>query len=178
MTTVVKKVTGKKIFFELLPFINRVHTKEAPFLSKIVLKARIFILAQFVKYRRFILELSSFKILFYIGRIIGRFDWPFHDCPNLFTKRRKVQSVYYSHANETHFHKKGFALHSLVLKVRVFGTRKWLTTSYKVLSTCIAFVSLISPIGFLFFCCCCCGGCLSLQGGNVLHSVRVWSSLP
>ena len=29
-----------------------------------------------------------------------------------------------SHANETHLHKKDFAL-SLVLKVRVFGTQKW-----------------------------------------------------
>ena len=32
--------------------------------------------------------------------------------------------VFYSHANKTHFHKKDFAL-SLVLKVKVFGTRKW-----------------------------------------------------
>ena len=30
----------------------------------------------------------------------------------------------YSHANKTHFHKKGCAP-SLILKVRVFGTRKW-----------------------------------------------------
>ena len=29
-----------------------------------------------------------------------------------------------SHANKTHFHKKGCAL-GLILKVRVFGTRKW-----------------------------------------------------
>ena len=126
MTTVVKKVTGKKIF----------------------------ILAQFVKYRRFILELSSFKILFYIGLIIGRFDRPFHDClkPLLQSDEKfeaiALKVIYYSHANETHFHKKGFALHSLVLKVRVFGTRKWLNTSYKVLCTCGAVVSLISPIGF------------------------------
>ena len=28
------------------------------------------------------------------------------------------------HGNKTHFHNKGFAL-SLVLKVRLFGTRKW-----------------------------------------------------
>ena len=28
------------------------------------------------------------------------------------------------HANKTHFHKKGFAL-GLVLRVKVFGTRKW-----------------------------------------------------
>ena len=33
--------------------------------------------------------------------------------------------VFYFHANKTHFYKKGFAL-CLVLKVRVFGTRKWL----------------------------------------------------
>ena len=31
---------------------------------------------------------------------------------------------FYSHANKTHFHKKGFAF-SLALKARVFGTRKW-----------------------------------------------------
>ena len=32
--------------------------------------------------------------------------------------------IFYSHANKTHFHKKGCAL-GLILKVRVFGTRKW-----------------------------------------------------
>ena len=32
--------------------------------------------------------------------------------------------IFHSHANKTHFHKKGCAL-SLILKVRVFGTRKW-----------------------------------------------------
>ena len=35
-----------------------------------------------------------------------------------------MKIIFYSHANKTHFHMKGFAL-SLVLKVRVFGTRKW-----------------------------------------------------
>ena len=35
------------------------------------------------------------------------------------------ENDFYSRANKTHFHKKGFAL-SLVLKVRVFGTRYWL----------------------------------------------------
>ena len=35
-----------------------------------------------------------------------------------------MRSLFYSHANKTHFHKKDFAL-SLVLKVKVFGTRKW-----------------------------------------------------
>ena len=33
--------------------------------------------------------------------------------------------IFYSHANEAHYHKKGFAL-TLVFKVRVFGNRKWL----------------------------------------------------
>ena len=32
--------------------------------------------------------------------------------------------TFYYHANKTHFHKKGFAL-GLVLRVRVFGIRKW-----------------------------------------------------
>ena len=32
--------------------------------------------------------------------------------------------VFSTHANKTHFHKKSLAL-SLVLKVEVFGTRKW-----------------------------------------------------
>ena len=32
--------------------------------------------------------------------------------------------IFYSHANKTHFYKKGCALR-LILKVRVFGTLKW-----------------------------------------------------
>ena len=36
-----------------------------------------------------------------------------------------MEVIFYSHANKsTHFHKIGFAL-SLILKVTVFGTRKW-----------------------------------------------------
>ena len=35
-----------------------------------------------------------------------------------------MKMTFYSHANETHYRKKGFAL-SLGLKMRVFGTRKW-----------------------------------------------------
>ena len=35
-----------------------------------------------------------------------------------------MQIIFYSHASKTHFHKKGCAL-GLILKVRVFGTRKW-----------------------------------------------------
>ena len=35
-----------------------------------------------------------------------------------------MEIIFYCHANKTHFHKKGCAP-SLILKVRVFGTRKW-----------------------------------------------------
>ena len=34
------------------------------------------------------------------------------------------KKLFCSHANKTHFHKKGFSL-SFALKVRVFGTRIW-----------------------------------------------------
>ena len=39
----------------------------------------------------------------------------------------------HSHANKTHFHKKGCAL-GLILKVKVFGTRKWLICNVNVLN--------------------------------------------
>ena len=35
-----------------------------------------------------------------------------------------MEIIFHSRANKTHFHKKGCAP-SLILKVRVFGTRKW-----------------------------------------------------
>ena len=35
-----------------------------------------------------------------------------------------TETIFHSHANNTHFHKKGCAL-GLILKVRVCGTRKW-----------------------------------------------------
>ena len=35
-----------------------------------------------------------------------------------------MEMIFHSHANKTHFHKKGCAL-GLSLKVRVFGTWKW-----------------------------------------------------
>ena len=35
-----------------------------------------------------------------------------------------MEMIFHSHANKTHFHKKGCAL-GLILKVRVFGTWKW-----------------------------------------------------
>ena len=36
-----------------------------------------------------------------------------------------MEIIFHSHTNKTHFHKEGCAP-SLILKVRVFGTRKWL----------------------------------------------------
>ena len=35
-----------------------------------------------------------------------------------------MEMIFHAHANKTHFHKKDFAL-GLILKARVFGTRKW-----------------------------------------------------
>ena len=35
-----------------------------------------------------------------------------------------MEIIFHSHANKTHFHKKGCAP-SLSLEVRVYGTRKW-----------------------------------------------------
>ena len=35
-----------------------------------------------------------------------------------------MEMIFHSHANKTHFHKKGCAF-GLILIVRVFGTRKW-----------------------------------------------------
>ena len=44
-----------------------------------------------------------------------------------------LKMILYSYANKTRFHKKGCAL-SLVLKVRVFGTRKWIIREQKTLA--------------------------------------------
>ena len=44
-----------------------------------------------------------------------------------------MKMIFNYDANKTHFHNKGFAL-SLVLKVRVFGTRKWPIGTAKVTS--------------------------------------------
>ena len=42
-----------------------------------------------------------------------------------------TEMIFHSHANKTHFHKKGCAL-GLILKVRVFGTRKSPITYVKI----------------------------------------------
>ena len=44
--------------------------------------------------------------------------------PNILSQIFIVKRFFYYRANKTHFHKKGFAL-GLVLRVRVYGTRKW-----------------------------------------------------
>ena len=49
---------------------------------------------------------------------------PFPSCHKPKCGAIYMKIVFYSHANKTNFHNKSFAL-SLVLKVRVFGTRKW-----------------------------------------------------
>ena len=38
-----------------------------------------------------------------------------------------MEIIFHSHVNKTHFRKKSYAL-GLILKVRVFGTRKWCIT--------------------------------------------------
>ena len=48
-----------------------------------------------------------------------------------------VEMIFHSHTNKTHFHKKGCAL-GLILKVRVFGTRKGLNFS--------PFFSILGPL--------------------------------
>ena len=66
--------------------------------------------------------------------VIGYFRVP----PGLCIKTRllkcsafDMEMIFHSHANKTHFHKKGCAL-GLFLKVRVYGTRKWPLTLDKV----------------------------------------------
>ena len=60
-----------------------------------------------------------------------RCNRPFPSSPGpLFQKEGRcwafdMEIIFHSRANKTHFHKKGCAP-SLILKVRVFGTRKWL----------------------------------------------------
>ena len=63
-----------------------------------------------------------------------------------------MEMIFHSHANKTHFHKKGCAL-SLILKVRVFGARKWpIPESYlcPLPSSNFHFAPLPSPCSFLF----------------------------
>ena len=57
---------------------------------------------------------------------LGPQNRPFPSSPGpLYQNEVKcMETIFHSHANKSHFHKKGCAL-GLILKVRVFGTRKW-----------------------------------------------------
>ena len=46
-----------------------------------------------------------------------------------------MEMIFHSHANKTHFHEKGCVL-GLILKVRVFGTRKWPISFVSILIAC------------------------------------------
>ena len=68
--------------------------------------------------------------LIYLNCVIKILMGHFRDAASLCFKTRPsaktflVKMILYYHENKTHFHKKGFAP-GLVLRVRVFGTRKW-----------------------------------------------------
>ena len=76
-------------------------------------------------------KLGSGQLAFIIiEMLIGRAFFPSSPGP-LYQNEVKcsafdMKMIFHSHANKTHFHKKGCAP-SLILKVRVFGTRKWPT---------------------------------------------------
>ena len=59
-------------------------------------------------------------ILIVIGRVAASLCFK----AKLAGKQMTGKLFFCSHATKTHLHKRGFA-RSLVLKVRVFGTRKW-----------------------------------------------------
>ena len=70
-----------------------------------------------------------------VSMLVNLSSWAFSNRPfpsslgNLFQNEARcsafdMEMIFYSHANETHFHKKGCAP-SLSLKVRVFGFWKW-----------------------------------------------------
>jgi len=72
-----------------------------------------------------------------------------------------MEMIFHSHANKTHFNKKGCAL-DLILKVRDFGTRQWaIAVCFNFRHCCLIFPcpavlfqrfsSVLSNIHFLFF---------------------------
>ena len=58
---------------------------------------------------------------------IGHFRVPLGLC--IKTRLSDMEMIFHSRANMTRFYKKGCAL-DLILKVRVFGTRKWLIRNF------------------------------------------------
>ena len=62
--------------------------------------------------------------------LFGGRNRPYSSCSGLLHQNEikssaiDMEMIFHSHANKTHFHKKGCAL-GLILKVRGFGTRNW-----------------------------------------------------
>ena len=80
---------------------------------------------QILIYSRVYLRIIYEKIIL-LGLSLGKLNW---GVQALYQNEVKcsafdMEMIFHSHANKTHFHKKGCAL-GLILKVRVFGTRKW-----------------------------------------------------
>ena len=75
-------------------------------------------------------SILTLLLLNWAGMVVYNRPLPWCSKPRFQSEARceaiDVKMIYYkySHANKTHFHKKGFAL-TLVLRVRIFGTRKW-----------------------------------------------------
>ena len=60
-----------------------------------------------------------------------------------------MQIIFHSHVNKTHFHKKGCAP-SLILKVKVFGTRKW-PINFSFIDSIFLFLVVVVVVFLLFF---------------------------
>ena len=91
------------------------------------------------------------RALRYVVVFSGVANRPFQSCAKpLFQGEAKgkvidMKTIFYSHADKTHFHKKSFALR-LVLKVREFGTRKWLNNKIRLRGLAALF-----PLLFLIY---------------------------
>ena len=78
-------------------------------------------------------------------------NWPFPSSPGSLYQNEvecsafDMEIIFHSHANKIHFHKKGCAL-GFILKVKVFGTRKWpiRLTRYISLKSWLCYCSLAS----------------------------------
>ena len=89
---------------------------------------------------------KSVRTTFAVRRLTLAWDFnrPFPSSPGpLYQNEVKcsafdMQMIFHSHANKTRFHKKGCAL-GLILKVRVFGTRKWPICYHKHLSSRVSY---------------------------------------
>ena len=79
----------------------------------------------------------------FVSEVIEYFNRPFPSSPGpLFQNEGRcsafdMEIVFHSHANKTHFHKKGCAP-GLILKVRVSRTRKWPIETFYLPGRCSA----------------------------------------